>query len=72
MTNELFKNGENPSHFGGRIQSYDFEGSLTMRDIAARIVADQRFDEKCKYNTINRDTYQKKGKEGDRYQRIWY
>lgn len=49
------------STFGGRIYEGDFDTYHSMSDIVSRIVSDQRFDEQCRKNTINR-TLLKKGK----------
>lgn len=68
MINEYYNKKTDPSHYGGLIHHYDYEGSLTMENMASRIAADQRFDQKCKYNTLNRDRQMKKGKVGDSYQ----
>lgn len=41
--------------FGGVIYSYDFDGCSNISDIASRIIADKKFDERCKRDAINRD-----------------
>lgn len=47
--------GTDDRTFRGLIYNYDFEGPLTMSDIAKRIIADWRFNEKCSKNTENRE-----------------
>lgn len=46
-----------PDHstFGGTISNYNYDGHETMSDIAAHIVSDWKFDERCKHNSLNRD-----------------
>lgn len=48
-------NYANHSTFGGVITNFDFDGHPTMSDIAARIMADRKFDERCKRDAMNRD-----------------
>ena len=43
------------SNFGGYVYNYDFDGYTSMSDIAARIISDRKFDEKCKKSAENRD-----------------
>lgn len=47
------------STFGGNVYNYDFEGYNSISDIAARIISDKKFDEKCKKNTLYRDRSKK-------------
>ena len=39
---------------GSIIYSYDFDGYISMSDMAERIISDWKFDEKCKKNFLNR------------------
>ena len=43
------------STFVGIISNFDFEGHHTMSDIASRIIADMKFDERCRRDSVNRD-----------------
>lgn len=43
------------STFVGIISNFDFEGYHTMSDIASRIIADMKFDERCRRDSVNRD-----------------
>lgn len=36
-----------------RIYNYDFDGYVSMADMAERIISDWRFDEKCQKDAIN-------------------
>ena len=36
--------------FGGKLSNYSFDGHSTMREIADNIMADLKFDERCKRN----------------------
>ena len=36
------------------IYNYDFDGYVSMKDMAERIISDWKFDEKCKKNILNR------------------
>ena len=38
----------NHSTFGGLIYNYDFDGYVSMADMAERITSDWKFDEKCR------------------------
>ena len=42
-----------------RIYNYDFEGYISMADMAERIISDWKFDEKCRKDAKN---HIKKGK----------
>ena len=33
---------------GSKIYNYDFEGYVSMSDMASRIISDWKFDEKCR------------------------
>ena len=37
------------------IYNYDFDGYVSMSDMAERIISDWKFDEKCKKNMENRN-----------------
>lgn len=45
--------------FGGKIYDYDYNGRTSMCDIASRIEADRKFDERCRQHLE-----QKKNREG--------
>lgn len=36
------------------IYNYDFDGYVSMKDMAERIISDWKFDEKCKKKFLNR------------------
>lgn len=36
--------------FGGKLSNYSFDGHSTMKEIADNIMADLKFDERCKRN----------------------
>lgn len=56
MTEQFYITGRGTSSsFGGTINNYDFDGYLTMSDMAARIVADWNFDRSCKLQAENRN-----------------
>ena len=40
---------------GSVIYNYDFDGYVSMSDMAERIVSDWKFDDDCKKNAENRD-----------------
>lgn len=44
-----------PTTFGGYVYEYDYEGYLSMSEIAGRILSDMRFDKKCKKMALNGD-----------------
>ena len=51
MTRNYYRTGNyKPDHstFGGEIYNYDFEGYVSMSDMAERIISDWKFDEKCR------------------------
>ena len=37
------------------IYNYDFDGYVSMADMAERIISDWKFDEKCRKNVESRD-----------------
>lgn len=47
----------NYSEYGGRICVSDFDKKTTLSDIASRIVCDQKFNEQCRKNILNRQIY---------------
>ena len=58
MTRNYYRTGNyKPDHstFGGVIYNYDFDGYVSMRDMAERIISDWKFDERCRKNVLNRD-----------------
>ena len=58
MTRNYYKTGNykpDYSTFGGVIYNYDFDGYVSMRDMAERIISDWKFDERCRKNVLNRD-----------------
>ena len=58
MTRNYYKTGNYKpyySTFGGVIYNYDFDGYVSMRDMAERIISDWKFDERCRKNVLNRD-----------------
>lgn len=57
MTNTHYRTGHDTadsSTFGGRLYKGDFDTCHYMSDIAARILADWRFDEECRKNAAYR------------------
>lgn len=40
--------------FGGRIYASDFDRKTTLSEAAAKIIADKKFDQQCKRNSIFR------------------
>lgn len=40
---------------GGVIYNYDFDGYISMADMAERIISDWKLDEQCKKNAESRD-----------------
>ena len=38
---------------GSRIYNYDYDGYLSMVDVAARIISDYKFDKKCRKGATN-------------------
>lgn len=45
----------NHSTCGSVIYSYDFDGYVSMADMAERITSDWKFDEQCRKNIENRN-----------------
>ena len=39
---------------GGKICNYDFDGYVSMADMAERIISDWKFDERCRKLATNR------------------
>lgn len=57
MTKEFYRTGNykvDHTTFGGIINSFDFDGHCSMRDIADKIMSDLRFDEQCHKNIESR------------------
>ena len=51
MTRNYYRTGNykpDYSTFGGVIYNYDFDGYVSMRDMAERIISDWKFDEDCR------------------------
>lgn len=44
---------------GSVIYNYDFEGYVSMADMAERIISDWKFDERCQKNAQNLNRYKK-------------
>ena len=66
MTRNYYTTGNyRPDHStcGSAIYNYDFDGYVSMKDMAERIISDWKFDEKCrKLSEIkNRNKNYKKG-----------
>ena len=66
MTRNYYRTGNykpDRSTCGSVIYNYDFDGYVSMADMAERIISDWKFDERCKHNSLNRDRnkYYKKG-----------
>ena len=58
MTRNYYTTGNyKPDHStcGSAIYNYDFEGYVSMSDMAERIISDWKFDEQCKKNMENRN-----------------
>ena len=54
MTEKFYiKRGDTSSCFGGRIYESDFNGHISLADMAARIESDWRFDQACKMQGEN-------------------
>ena len=45
----------NHSTCGSQIYNYDFDGYVSISDMAERIISDWKFDEQCKKNMENRN-----------------
>lgn len=59
MKNEYYTTEDFNTGFGGYVYEYDFDGYNSMTEIAARILADMRFDKHCAMNATNRNRYKK-------------
>ena len=58
MTRNYYRTGNykpDRSTCGSIIYNYDFDGYVSMADMAERIISDWKFDEKCKKNIESRD-----------------
>ena len=58
MTKNYYKTGnykQDYSTFGGVIYNYDFDGYISMRDMAERIISDWKFDEERRKDVLNRN-----------------
>ena len=65
MTRNYYTTGNyetDHSTCGSKIYNYDFDGYVSITDMAERIISDWKFDEKCKKNrenNIRRNNYKK-------------
>lgn len=60
MTETFYRTGNyevDHTTFGGIIYASDFDRKPTLSDIASRIESDQKFNEKCRKNILNRKIY---------------
>ena len=58
MTRNYYRTGNyKPDHstFGGVIYNYDFDGYVSMSDMAERIISDWKFDEERRKDVLNRN-----------------
>ena len=58
MTRNYYTTGNykpDRSTCGSVIYNYDFDGYVSMKDMAERIISDWKLDEKCRKNAENRD-----------------
>ena len=58
MTRNYYTTGNyKPDHStcGSAIYNYDFEGYVSMSDMAERIISDWKFDEERRKDALNRD-----------------
>ena len=58
MTRNYYRTGNyKPDHStcGSVIYNYDFDGYVSMADMAERIISDWKLDEQCKKNAESRD-----------------
>ena len=58
MTRNYYTTGSykgDHSTCGSVIYNYDFDGYVSMKDMAERIISDWKFDEQCRKNAENRD-----------------
>ena len=44
---------------GSKIYNYDFDGYVSITDMAERIISDWKFDERCLKNAQNLNRYKK-------------
>lgn len=66
LTTTFYKTGNyKPDHStcGSVIYNYDFDGYVSMKDMAERIISDWKIDERCRKNTEarNKNKNYKKG-----------
>ena len=65
LTTTFYRTGNyKPDHStcGSKIYNYDFDGYVSITDMAERIISDWEFDEECKKNrenNIRRNNYKK-------------
>ena len=58
MKRNYYRTGNyKPDHStcGSVIYNYDFDGYISMADMAERIISDLKFDEQCRKNVESRD-----------------
>ena len=58
MTRNYYTTGNynvNHSTCGSKIYNYDFDGYVSITDMAERIISDWKFDDDCKKNAESRD-----------------
>ena len=58
MTRNYYTTGSyKPDHStcGSQIYNYDFDGYVSMSDMAERIISDWKFDEERRKDALNRD-----------------
>lgn len=58
MTRNYYRTGNyklDHSTCGSKIYNYDFDGHVSMSDMAERIISDWKFDKKCRKNAESRD-----------------
>ena len=58
MTRNYYRTGNyKPDHStcGSVIYNYDFDGYVSMKDMAERIISDWKIDERCRKNTEARN-----------------
>ena len=65
MTNYYTTRNYKPDHStcGSKIYNYDFDGYVSMKDMAERIISDWKLDEKCRKDIEN-------GKRGNKNAKI--
>lgn len=65
MTRNYYATGiYKPDHStcGSKIYNYDFDGHVSMVNMAEKIFSDWKFDEECRMNTKNRQKGKTNGK----------